>query len=131
LKINQDTPRSAVAAQALILINAIFWLAFSIFATLGLLPGTLSTGAVRWVMAILSLGAAGFLGGLAFYLKRRVKAAYFIGLLSFVLMSILSITDQVGLFDWLILIISLATFVLLLISRKWYLDSAGDGPDTP
>jgi len=61
------------------------------------------------------------MGGLVFFLARRVKAAYYIGLLTMVLMSILSITDEVGLFDWFVLIISLAGFVLMIISRKWCL----------
>ena len=115
-------PWSAAAAQLLIILNALFWLGFAVVAALGLLPGSLSTGLFRWVMAALSLGASLVLGILVFCLIRRVKWAYTITVILLILLAVLSITDEVGVLDLFSLMISLAGFILLLINRDWYLD---------
>jgi len=120
----RDTSRSATAAHALILINAAFWFLFALFAALGDLPADLSIGPAKWVMVILALGAALTLGFLVFLLNKRKKAAFYIVVGVLALIVTLSITDEVGVFDLFILIISFAAIVLLVMNRSWYLSSA-------
>ena len=118
------TSRSAAAAHVLILINAAFWLSFALFAARGGLPADLSIGPAKWVMTVLALGAALTLGFLVFFLNKRKKAAFFIVLGVLALIGTLSITDEVGVFDLFILIISFAAIVLLVMNRSWYPCSA-------
>ena len=121
----KNKPLTFIAAQALILIQALFWLVFSIYAALGSLPGHLASGAGRWIMTILALGIAGLLASLVFYLHRRRRTAFYGNLVILALIAILSITDEVGLFDWISLITSLAALILLIFSGSWYFGSEG------
>ena len=120
----RDSPRSTTAAHSLILINALFWLLFALFAALGVLPGNLSVGPLRWVLAILALGTSATLGFLVFLLNRRKKAAFYIVLGELTLIGTLSITDEVGFLDLFVLIVSFAAIVLIFMNRSWYLKSA-------
>lgn len=120
----RDVPRSAIAAQVLILINAAFWLGFALIAALGGLPGGLSSGPARWIFALLATGASATLGLLVFLLHRRKKGAFYLLLVILVILGTLSITDEVGIYDLFTLIVSLAAIVLLLINRSWYLSPA-------
>ena len=117
----ENPPRSVIAVLALILLIAGFWLVFAMIAALGLLPGLLTTGPGRWVMAGLAIGAALVLGILFFLLRMQKKWAFYASLLVLTVISVLSISDQVGLLDWISLIVSLAAIGMLLISRSWYL----------
>lgn len=120
-----DLPRSAIAAQVLILVNAAFWLIFTVVAALGILPGALSAGLARWVMAGLALGTALVLSFLCFMLNKQKKWAYYASILVLLIIAVLSITDEAGLFDWLILIISLTAIVLMMVERSWFLTRQG------
>ena len=121
----KNKPFTFIAAQALILIQAVFWLVFSFYAALGSLPGSLASGTGRLIMVILAFGVSGLLGILVLYLHRRRRTAYYGSLVILALIAILSITDEVGLFDWISLITSLAALALLIFVGSWYLDPEG------
>lgn len=118
----KNKPVSFLAAQALILVQAGFWLVYSLYAVLGMLPGSLAEGTGRWLMAALAFGVAGLLACLVLYLQSRRRAAYFGGLVILALIGFLSITDEAGLLDWISLITSLGAFALLISAGSWYLD---------
>lgn len=120
----KNTPRSFLAALVLILIQAVFWLIFSFLAASGSLPDPLASGTGRWMMAMLAFGVAVLLGSLVLYIHRRRRTAYYGSLIILALIAILSITDEVGLFDWISLITSLGALALLIYSGSWYLDPA-------
>jgi len=81
----------------------------------------------RWVMVILALGVSVVLAGLALLLRRRHRAAYFACTSLLGIITVLSITDQVGLPDLISFAISLAALVLMLKDRAWYLQKERAG----
>jgi hypothetical protein len=111
---------SITAAHGLIILNATFWLIFSVVSALGLLPGVLSSGPLRWVMAVLSLGTAFVFGVLVILLIRRKKWAYYLILILLGLIAILSIMDEVGVLDIFTSLISLGAILLLIKDHAWY-----------
>jgi lysylphosphatidylglycerol synthetase-like protein (DUF2156 family) len=117
----KNTPWSVTVTHALIIITASFWLIFALVSGLGILPGVLSAGPIKWFISALSLGTSAALILLLRYLVRRTKWAYYATLVLIGVIGVLSITDEVGAFDLFTLIISLAAFLLLILNRNWYL----------
>lgn len=74
-----EAPRSAIAAQVLILINAVFWLGFALIAALGCLPGSLSGGPGRWIFFILAAGVSVTMGLLVFLSEETEKSSFLFG----------------------------------------------------
>ena len=54
-------------------------------------------------------------------LRMRKRLAYFITLVALALIMLLTLFDQVGLADAVVLVITLVPFVLLIMGRKWFL----------
>lgn len=54
-------------------------------------------------------------------LRMRKRLAYFITLVVLALIMLLTLFDQVGLADAVVLVITLVPFVLLILGRKWFL----------
>lgn len=120
-------PKTVVAALVLISLNAIFWLGFAVMAAFGKIPGYEGTGIEKWLLAGLAWATALCLALLAFFLGRRNRFAYISGVVLLGGILILSLTDQVGLWDILAMATILAALVLLLKDRKWYLgEQAGN-----
>ena len=80
-----------------------------------------AASAMRWVMVILALASSMALAGIAVLLRRRSRFAFYFGLALLALISVLSITDQVGLLDLLTLLLNLVAFGLMIKDRAWYL----------
>jgi hypothetical protein len=120
----KDSSRLNTAAYLLILINALFWLIFALFAALGALPASLSSGPLRWGFIFLALCTSFSLVFLVFLLNSRKKAAYYLIMFELTLISILSVTDEVGFLDFFILVVSAAAIVILFLNRSWYLNSS-------
>ncbi|MGB7539695.1 MAG: hypothetical protein WBM17_14230 [Anaerolineales bacterium] len=114
-------PNTATFAFALILLNAIVWLFFAILIALDLHPALPDSAAVRWIMGILAIGCACLLLALVVLLGRRIRMAYFLTLGLLALLVILTITDEVGLADWIYLLLVAAPILLLVKDRSWYL----------
>ena len=112
------------AAHGLIILNALFWFIFFVISALGMLPGVLSTGPLRWVMAVLSLAAALVLGVLVTFLIRKKKWAYTLILILLGSIAVLSIMDEVGALDIFTSLISLGAILLLIKNYAWYQTSS-------
>jgi hypothetical protein len=108
----------------LIYLAAVIWLLLAIILVAGLHPALPEAGIYRWGMAILSSLACVSLGwGYQIMIKRGGPTYYLIlGLLA--AFSVLTITDQFGLVDLLVLAVHLLAFVLLMKDRSRYLRSA-------
>lgn len=101
------------AASVLVYLDAAAWIGFGIAAVLGLISG-LPEGPVRWGTAALAAAAGGAMLILDFISKKHEWALYLLmGLLA--LISLLSLTDQVGLLDWISYTVNLGALVLLII----------------
>lgn len=114
-------PYSVAAAHLRLLLNALVWLAFGILIAASgrtLIPGSVF---FKWGTAILALVTSGILLGLVIFLTRRSRIAYFASLAVLATLTILTITDQVGLADIAVLGITIAAIVCLVSGRAWYL----------
>lgn len=113
------------AALGFILLNIVIWLVFAALLLSGTRPfGILSIG-LHGILAALAVLAAGTLFALFVLLRRRNRTAYFLTLVVLVGLALLTFMDQVGLSDWIYLVIALTPFALLLISRRWYFERQG------
>jgi hypothetical protein len=107
-------------ALGFILLNAISWLVFSILTGARLIPLGDNSSTLRWLLVVLAVLAAGVLFILYFLLRRQNRAAYFLSLVTFAGLFLLSFMDQIGILDLIYSVITLIPLVLLLICRGWY-----------
>lgn len=99
------------AARVLIALNALIWFGFALIVAIGAHPAMPASALVRGVMIVGGLLAGAGLTALALLLGRRRKWIY---------LAALSISDQVGLVDLVVLAATLAPIVCLLRGRSWY-----------
>jgi hypothetical protein len=127
----KNLPRSVFLALWLILFNALIWLGFGLAVAAGAIPSIPAAGGMRWIMAALAVGSAAFLAGLAFFLRRHSRPAYYLALGLLAVIAVLALADQVGLLDVAALVINLVPLGLLLKDRVWYLGRNPGGPEPP
>lgn len=97
--------------------EAAAWIGFGIAAALGSIPGLPAKGLASTLMAALALSAAAALLALHSLSERTPLAnTLLIGLV--VLIAVLSITDQLGILDWISLAFNLALLALLVFDRR-------------
>jgi lysylphosphatidylglycerol synthetase-like protein (DUF2156 family) len=118
-----DAPRSKQStqialAQGLLFLNTAIWIFFLIlFLTDQAKPGdTLSS----WVIPILMAGNAIAMLVCAIGIGKRSRFFYFVSLAVIGINILLTVTDQVGLFDYITLLIDLVILALLAASRKGF-----------
>jgi hypothetical protein len=116
----KDQSKLFFITRYLIVIDSAVWFGFAIMTAFGLHQGLPDGNLYRWVMAGMAL-TAGFLLLLFTYLSTRTRIAYFflLGLLAAI--AFLSVSDEVGLYDWISLAINLVALILLVLDRKRYL----------
>ena len=116
-----NRPLSVSVASIFILLNALVWLAFGVIIAANAHPALPNLPLLKGVMAFLSFATAGILLGVFIFLGKRSRIAYFIALGLFVATSLLTIFDQFGLADIVILAINIVPIILLIKDRAWYL----------
>jgi lysylphosphatidylglycerol synthetase-like protein (DUF2156 family) len=104
----------------IIIFNALIWLALGVIIAVHAHPGLPDNPVIKGGMAFLSYGAAGILLGLFFFLRKRSRVAWFVALGFFALASILTIFDDFGWIDLVVLVINLIPLILLIKDRAWY-----------
>ena len=114
-------PKTVLAAVLLLSLNAIFWLGFAVIAALGGIPGYDGSGIEKWLLVGLALGTALCLALLAFFLWRRNRFAYISGVVLLGGILVLSLTDQLGVWDILAMASVLTALILMIRDRNWYL----------
>jgi hypothetical protein len=119
-------PVSVNVTLLLILLNALFWTVFGIIVLLGVHPGIPDQAIIRWAMAVLSIGCSIVEIVLLFFLVRRSKIAYYLSVVLFATLSVLTITDDFGISDLLYLLPTTAALVLLVIRRRWFMQLPPD-----
>ena len=115
-------PSTVRYTRFLILINALFWLAFGVTTAVGAHPSYREASALRWAMAIMALLAAGILGALADLLHRRSRLAYWPAVASLAAITLAALLDDLGLADIVFVVLTLLPLTLLLKDRTWYLE---------
>jgi len=116
-----NRPLSVSLALIFVLLNALVWLALGNIIVANAHPALSVPPIIKGVMAFLSLAAAAILLGLFFFLGKRSRIAYFLTLAFLAVASLLTIFDQFGWSDLVVLIINLIPMFLLIKDRRWYL----------
>jgi hypothetical protein len=114
-------PPSVRVALLLLALDALLWFAFGVVVACGGIASINQPPVLRWVMAGLACGGAAGLAGIALLLSRRSRPAFFVAIFLLTFITVLSITDQVGLADLVALAVSAVPLGLLLKDRAWYL----------
>jgi lysylphosphatidylglycerol synthetase-like protein (DUF2156 family) len=114
-------PLSVSLNLIFILLNALIWLAFGLIIALHAHPAIPDNSFVQAGMALLSFGAAGILLGLFFFLRKPFRLAWFAALVFLAVTSILTIFDDFGWTDLIVVVINLIPIILLVKDRAWYL----------
>ncbi len=114
-------PLSVSITLGFILINSLVWLVFGVIIAVNAHPALPAQPLVKGIMAFLSIAIAGFLLTLFFFIRKHNRLAYFLTLACFIVTSLLSIFDDFGLADLVVLVINLIPILLLLKDRNWYL----------
>ena len=113
-------PAAVLAAQALFLFSALFWLGIAIYTILRLDPNDPNLLTTMWVIGVLMLLNTAALVWVGLGLGRRERR-FFWGAVALVAVNlVLSITDQMGLLDWFTLALSGGMLALLIATRRLY-----------
>jgi hypothetical protein len=116
-------PTSVSATLILILLNIFLWLAFAIVVAANAHPALPNSPLVKRIMAILALATAGILLVVLVFLGKHNRIAYFLALGLFGAISLLTVLDDFGLADLVVLVINVTPIVLLIKDRAWYLQA--------
>lgn len=108
--------------RLLLITDALIWFSFSLITAFGLHPAIPEGTLYRWGTAALAFLTSLGIAGLYYLLIRKVKLAYYLLLGGLFIISLLTITDEFGISDLIVLIINLGTLILLLRDRKVYLE---------
>jgi hypothetical protein len=114
------TPRLFTASLVLIGINALLWLGFAMLVISGAHPAMPDDLLVRGVMGGLALLASGALAGLCALLARRNGPAYYASLAFLLFIALLTVADEVGIWDAVVMLLTITPAILLLFPRVWY-----------
>jgi lysylphosphatidylglycerol synthetase-like protein (DUF2156 family) len=121
-----DLPSTVRLTRLLIVLDAVLWLAFGLTTAIGAHPSYKEPGVLRWAMATIALFAAGVLAGLAIFLMKRSRLAYWLAVASLAAMALAGLLDELGLADLVFLVATILPLALLLKDRVWYLEEAPD-----
>jgi hypothetical protein len=113
-------PTTVSITLLLLALDALMWFSFGVAVAAGCIASIAAPG-IRWVMAGLAWASAAALAALAFLLGRRVRLAFHAAVLLLAVITVLSVTDQVGLLDLAALALSAIPLALLIKDRSWYL----------
>jgi hypothetical protein len=121
-------PLSVTVTSIFILLNMLIWLALGVIIAAQLHPALSVPPAARGIMTFLSIALAAILLGLFIFLFRGNRAAYFLTLAFFAFTAILTIFDDVGPSDLVVLAINIIPLLLLIKDRAFYLVTLKPAP---
>ena len=113
--------KSVLITRGFILLNSIIWLVFSIIVAFGMHPALPDSELYKWYLAISAFLSATFLLLLYILLKTRTKIAFFLTIAFLILIALLTIMDDLGWIDFIVLAVTLFPVVLLIKNRNWFL----------
>ncbi len=114
-------PLSVTVTYGFIILNIIIWFALGINIALNLHPAMPDQPLIKGIMSILSFVAAGALLVTFIFLRKHVRAAYYLMLIGLGIATLLTFFDDFGLVDLAALALSLIPLILLIKDRQWYL----------
>ena len=102
--------------QAVFYLNAMIWLVFSV---LSFVRAYTTSNDLHWMLSVLMLANAGFMFGFGYVIIKGHRWTFFLAILYVAVNVVLSITDQFGWFDFLIMLLNLVLLGLLFVTRQW------------
>lgn len=108
-------------ARAMFFLNAGVWLFFSL---LGFMQAMTVTGAWRLILSVLMLVNAALMVWFGLAIMKGKAWTFFLAILYMALNVVLSITDQFGWIDALILLLNLSLLGLLFLTRQRIIQAA-------
>lgn len=115
-------------AQILFYVNAAIWLAFGLLGLILPVEGNQASAMTRGIVAVMMFANAGTMALIGWALAKRpqhparLRLVYYLALVVLLVNIVLTVTDQFGLLDLLVLLVDLALLALLLFRRSAYLD---------
>ena len=121
----QDTdqiPASVKAARWLFILLGILWLVIGTWSIMriGSSGGNMS-GTILWVIAVLMYLNSALLIWIGWRIGKGLKLYYYFGILVLSGNIFLTLTDEFGVFDLIVLVIAVGLFILLIVTRSKYL----------
>ncbi|NJD59375.1 MAG: hypothetical protein C3F13_13520 [Anaerolineales bacterium] len=113
-------PWTVTLTAVLILLNTLIWLILGIIIAVNAHPALPVPPLMKGIMATISILMALILLGLWIFLLRGNRIAYYLTLAFFLLTATLTILDDVGVADLVVLALNIVPVVLLILDRKWY-----------
>lgn len=120
----EKKPSSVRVARWLFVILGLFWLVFGTWSLLriGDLEGNVSRPMMIIIVVLMFINAA-VLIWISWGIGRSQRWYYYFGLLALAGNIFLTLTDEFGLFDLIVLFIAIALFILLIVTRSNYLNN--------
>jgi hypothetical protein len=113
-------PTAVFAAQALFVFSAFAWLLFAVYTLLGMDSADASQSTTMWMIGVLMLLNTGVMVWVAAGLGKQQRRSYWLAVALLAINLVLTVTDQMGLYDWLILGLDAGILALLLATGKHY-----------
>lgn len=110
-----EAPFSVKVARALFYLMTMIWVIFGIASLLGGINTTMLVGAI--IVAILMFANAALYLLAGWGIGRQRVRFYNLGIALLVVNLLLTVTDQMGIYDWITLVIDLVALVLLIVIR--------------
>lgn len=121
-------PSTVRLTLALLWLNSLVWLGFALVTTFAAHPSYGAASAYRWPMVAIAGLIAAALAGLAIWLGRRRRVAFWLALALLAALTIAPAFDQFGLADLAFVVATALPLALLLKDRAWYLEAPGADP---
>ena len=112
---NAQALRMLQTTRAMFFLNGLVWLVFSV---LSFVRASTTSSDLRWMLSVLMLVNAGFMLGFGFLIVNGQPWAFFLAILYVAVNVVLSITDQFGWIDFLIMLLNLILLGLLFVTRQ-------------
>lgn len=112
------TAKIVYIAQILCYLSAAIWLILGIISLGKLQQDQAVPVVVLFLMAVMMLINAAVFMVSGYGLGKRNRWLYYLGLAVVSVNLVLTVTDQVGFYDWIVLVINVVLLVLLVAARK-------------
>jgi hypothetical protein len=124
-------PSTVRLTLALVWLDAFIWLGFALLTAFSAHPSYGAASAYRWPMVAIAVLIAAALAGLAIWLGKQRRLAYWLALALLAALTIAPVFDQFGLADLAFVVATALPLGLLLKDRAWYLGAPGVDPEHP
>jgi chromate transport protein ChrA len=118
----QKSRSPVLLAQVLFVLNAIIWILLGVFSLIRLVDNA----TMAWILAALMFANAAVMLWIGWGLGRKPKPFYNLALAVLAVNLSLTVTDEFGFYDLIVLLLDAGMVALLVFTRAKYLSAGGD-----